>query len=146
MTFQQTDTEDSASPLSEVSSLDDHFDAMQLEIESSDEEAIDDDMDSKDWNEIEAESDEEFLDNHGLIKEMTAISEDNTTNPIDCYRHFITDELSTSWFVKLIDTRSSTYKTMRPVDGQYVINENQPLMKRCSTSFESLSKWDWYKC
>jgi hypothetical protein len=53
MSFQETDTEDSASSLSEVSSSDDHFDAMQLEIGSSDEEVIDDDMDSQAWNEIE---------------------------------------------------------------------------------------------
>ena len=90
MSFQQTDTEDSASSLSEVSSLDDHFDAMQLEIGSSNEEVSDDDMDSQAWNEIESESDEEF---HGLIEEGTSISEDNTINPIDCYRHFITDEI-----------------------------------------------------
>ena len=55
-------------------------------------------------------------------------------------------KLLTSWSVKLIDTRSSTYKTMRLVDVQYVINGNQPLMKRCSSSLESLSKWGWYKC
>ena len=93
MSFQQTDTEDSTSSLSEVSSLDDHFDAMQLEIGSSDEELIDDDMDSQAWNEIESESDEEFLHDHGLIEEVTSISEDNTINPIDCYQHFITNEI-----------------------------------------------------
>ena len=76
-----------------MSSWDDHFGAMQLEIGSSDEEVIDDDMDSQAWNEIESESDEEFLDDHGLIEEVTSISEDNTINPIDCYRHFITDEI-----------------------------------------------------
>jgi hypothetical protein len=93
MSFQETDTEDSTSSLSEVSSLDDHFDAMQLEIGSSNEEVIDDDMDSQAWNEIESESDEEFLDDHGLIEEVTAISEDNTISLINCYRRFITDEI-----------------------------------------------------
>ena len=73
--------------------MDDHFDAMQLDIGSSDEEVIDDDMDSQTWNEIESESDEEFLHDHGLIEEMASISEDNAINPIDCYRHFITDEI-----------------------------------------------------
>jgi len=93
MSFQQTDTEDSANSLNEVSSLNDHFDAMQLEIGSSDEEVIGDHMDYQACNEIESESDEESLDDHGLIEEVTSISEDNTINPIDCYRHFITDEI-----------------------------------------------------
>ncbi len=41
MSFEETGTEDSASSLSKVSSLDDDFDTMQLEPESSDEETID---------------------------------------------------------------------------------------------------------
>lgn len=66
---------------------------MQLKNGSSDEEVIGDDMDSQAWHEIESESDEEFLDDHGLIEEVSSISEDNTINPIDCYRHFITEEI-----------------------------------------------------
>lgn len=93
MSLQETDTEDSASSLSEVGSLDDHCDAMQLEIGSSDEEVINDDTGSQAWHEINLESDEEFLDDHGLIEEVSSISEDNTINRIDCYRHFITDEI-----------------------------------------------------
>ena len=93
MSFEEIDTEDSASSLSEVSSLNDDFDTMHLESGSSDEEVTDDDVDSHTWNEIESESNAEFLANHGLIEEVTSISEDNTINPIDCYRHFITDEI-----------------------------------------------------
>ncbi|CAF5146175.1 unnamed protein product, partial [Rotaria sp. Silwood1] len=69
MLFEETDTEDSASLLSEVSSLDDDFDTMHLESESSDEEVTDDDVDLHTWNEIESESDAEFLKDHGLIEE-----------------------------------------------------------------------------
>ncbi len=65
----------------------------KLESDSSDEEVTDDDMDSNAWNEIESESDAEFLEDHGLIEDVTSISEHNTINPIDCYRHFITDEI-----------------------------------------------------
>ncbi|CAF3095843.1 unnamed protein product, partial [Rotaria sp. Silwood2] len=87
------DTEDSPSSLDEMSSLDDDFYAMYLESDDSNEEGTDDDMDSHTWNEIEPESDAEFLEDHGLIEEVTSISGDNTINPIDCYRHFITDEI-----------------------------------------------------
>ena len=48
--------------------------------------------------------------------------------------------------MKLIDTRSSTCKIMRLVNGQYFINGNKPLMKRCWSFLESLSQWRWYKC
>ncbi|CAF3301341.1 unnamed protein product, partial [Rotaria sp. Silwood2] len=85
MSFEQIDTEDSASSLSEVSSLNDDFDTMHLESDSSDGEVTDDDMDSNAWNEIEPESDTEFLEDHGLIEEVPSASEDNTTNPINCY-------------------------------------------------------------
>ena len=88
MSFEETDTEDSASSLGEVSSRDDDFDAMYLESDDSNEEGADDDMDSHTWNEIEPESDAEFLEDHGLIEEVTSISEDNTINPIDCLPAF----------------------------------------------------------
>ena len=45
------------------------------------------------WNEIKSESDAEFMEDHGLVKEVTSLTEDNTIDPIDCYRHFITDEI-----------------------------------------------------
>jgi len=97
MSFEEIDTEDSASSLSEVSSLDDEFDTMHLDFDGSEEvtdyDDDDDDMDLHTWNEIEPESDAEFLEDHGLIENVTSISEDNTINPIDCYRRFITDEI-----------------------------------------------------
>jgi hypothetical protein len=55
MSFEEIDTEDSASSLSEVSSLNDDFDTMYLESGSSDGEVTGDDMDSNAWNEIEPE-------------------------------------------------------------------------------------------
>ncbi|CAF1508640.1 unnamed protein product [Adineta ricciae] len=87
------DAEDSDSSLSEVSSLDADFDTMHLESDSSDEEVTDEDIDSHTWNKIEPESDAEFVEDHGLIEDVTPISKDDTINPIDCYRHFITDEI-----------------------------------------------------
>ena len=93
MSFEKMDKKDSASTLSEVSSLNDDFDAMYLESDDSNEEGTDDDMDSHTWNEIEPESNAKFMEDHGLIEEVTSAWEDNTVNPIDCYRHFIIDEI-----------------------------------------------------
>lgn len=93
MSSEETDTEDSGSPLSEVSSLGDDFDKMGLGSGSSDEEAIDEEVDSETWNEVESDSDAEFLEDHGLVEEVTSASEDSSITPIDCYRHFITDEV-----------------------------------------------------
>ena len=70
--------------------MDDDFDRIHLESESFDEESADDEVDSYVWNEIESESDAEYLENHGIVEEVTSVSEDNI---IDCYRHFITDEI-----------------------------------------------------
>ena len=42
-------------------------------------------MNSYIWNEIESESDAEFLEDLGLIEDVTSTSEDNTINSIDCY-------------------------------------------------------------
>ena len=66
---------------------------MQFESSSPEEEVTDDDVNLQIWNEIESESDAEFQETHGIIEEVTPISEDNTINPIDCYWHFITDEI-----------------------------------------------------
>ena len=33
------------------------------------------------------------MEEHGLDENVTSLTEDNTINPIDCYRHFITDEI-----------------------------------------------------
>ena len=46
MSFEETDTEESVSLLSEVSSLDDDFDRIHLESESTDEEVKNDEFDS----------------------------------------------------------------------------------------------------
>ena len=93
MSFEEIDIEESTSSLSEVSSLDDDLDRMRLESGSSVEEMSDDEMDSNSWNEIKSESDAEFMEEHGLDEDITSLTEDNTIDPIDCYRHFITDEI-----------------------------------------------------
>ncbi|CAF1158666.1 unnamed protein product [Rotaria sp. Silwood1] len=81
MSFEEIDTEDSASSLSEVSSLDDEFDTMHLDFDSSEEvtdyDDDDDDMDLHTWNEIEPESDAEFLEDHGLIEDMYKLAATN---------------------------------------------------------------------
>ncbi|CAF4673390.1 unnamed protein product [Rotaria sp. Silwood1] len=92
-TTKEARTEDSVDSLSEVSSLDDDFAGMHLESTSSDEEVTDNEMNSNVWSEIESESDGEFLEDHGIVEQVTPISEDGTINPIDCYRHFIIDEI-----------------------------------------------------
>jgi Tfp pilus assembly protein FimV len=93
MSSEETDTENSGNSLSDVSSLDDDFARMQFESPSSEEEVTDDDLRSQVWNEIESDSDAEFQEDHGIVEEVTPTSEDNTINSIDCYRHFITDEI-----------------------------------------------------
>ena len=93
MSFEETDTEESGSSLSELSFLDDDLDRMHVESGSADEEISDDEMSSNVWKEIESESDEEFMEDHGLVEEVTSAPEDHMVNPIDCYRHFITDEI-----------------------------------------------------
>ena len=93
MSFEGTDSEESTSSLSEVSSLDDDFDGIHLESESSDEEMDVDEVNSSGWYEIEPEPDAEFEEDYGFVEEVVSASEDNTINPIDCYRHFITDEI-----------------------------------------------------
>jgi hypothetical protein len=93
MSSEETSTEDSIDSLSEVSSLNDDFVRVHIESTSSDEEITDDEVDSNVWREIESESDGEFLEDHGIVQHVTSASEDGTINPIDCYRHFITDEV-----------------------------------------------------
>ena len=93
MSFEEIDTEESTSSLSEVNSLDDDFDSMRLESGSSVEEMSDDEMDSNSWNEIKSESDAEFMEEHGLDEHVASLTEDNTIDPNDRYRRFITDEI-----------------------------------------------------
>ena len=91
--LEEADTEDSTSSLSEASSLDDDFDRMNLQSNSSDNENTDGEVNSQVWNEIESDLDEEFLVDHRFVEELTCVSKDDTINPIDGYRHFITDEI-----------------------------------------------------
>jgi hypothetical protein len=96
MLFEETDIEESGNSESDVSSLDNVFSRMQFESSSSEEQVTDDDDDdvnSHVWGEIESESDTEFLEDYGMMEEVPANSEDSTINPVDCYRHFITDEI-----------------------------------------------------
>ncbi|CAF1290944.1 unnamed protein product [Rotaria sordida] len=53
---------------------------MHLESASSDEEVTDDEVDSNVWSEIESESDGEFLEDHGIIEQVTLTSEDEKGN------------------------------------------------------------------
>jgi hypothetical protein len=93
VSFEETDTDDSGNSLGDVSDLDDDFARMQFESSSSEEEIAADDVDLEVWNEIEPESDAEFQEDYRILEEVTSTSEDNTINPIDCYRYFITDEI-----------------------------------------------------
>ena len=93
MSSEEASTEDNFDSLCEVSSLDDDFARIHFESASSDEDVTDDEVDSNVWSEIKSKSGGEFLEDHGLIEQVTPISEDGTVNPIDCYRHFITDEI-----------------------------------------------------
>ena len=52
MSLQETDTEESASSISEGSSLDNDFDQIRLDSHSSDDEISDEDVESSSWNEI----------------------------------------------------------------------------------------------
>ena len=76
-----------------MSSLDDGLDSMHLESESSVEGMSDDEMDSNSWNEIKSELNAEFMEDHRLVEEVISFTKDNTIDPIDCYQHFITDEI-----------------------------------------------------
>ena len=88
MSSEEASTEDSVDSVSEVSSLDDDFAEMHLESASSDEEVTDDEVDSNVWSEIESKSNGEFLEDHGIVEQVTPTSEDSTINSINCYRYF----------------------------------------------------------
>ena len=93
MSFEEFETEESTSSLSETNSLYNDFVRMDLESENSDDEDADDELDSPVWSEIQPESDAEFMEDYKLVQEVTSASRDNTILPINCYRHFITDEI-----------------------------------------------------
>lgn len=81
MSLEETDTADSTSSLSGFSSVNDKFDTIHLDFGNFGD------------DEIEPESDGEVLKDHRLTENVISTSEDNTINRIDCYRHFITDEI-----------------------------------------------------
>ena len=133
MSFEESETEESASSLSEGNCLDDDFFRIDLESGTSDEEVTDDEMDSQVWSAIKSESDAEFMKDYGLVQEVTSTSGDNIIPPIDSYRHFITDE-----FIEVMFRETNRYaeqylqilKYMRLVDDQKVVNKNQlPMWK-----------------
>ena len=89
MSSEETGTEDSVDSLSEVNPLNNDFDRMYFESASSDEEIPDDEGDSNVWSKIESDSHGKFLEGHGIVEQVMPTPENNTINPIDCYRHFI---------------------------------------------------------
>ena len=96
MLFEETETEENRSSQSDMNNLDNGFSRIQFESSTSEEQTTnddDDDMDSQVWREIESESDNEFSEYYGKIEEVPTNSEDSAIDPIDCYRHFITDEI-----------------------------------------------------
>ena len=99
MSFGESETDDSSSSFIEVSSLGDDFIRMDLESGNFDK-GTDDGLDSRVWSEIQPESDLESMGDYGLVQEVTATWGDSTILPIDCYRHFVTDEI-----IELIDHR-----------------------------------------
>ena len=73
MSFEETDTEDSTISFSEASSLDDDFDATNLQSNSSNEASTDSEVNLHVWNDIESDSDEEFLEDHRFVEELTCL-------------------------------------------------------------------------
>jgi hypothetical protein len=97
MLFEEMDTEESGNSQSDVSSLDNDFSRVRFESSSAEEQVMDDDGDDDAhlhvWGEIESESDAEFSEEYGMMEELSAKSEVSTNNPVDCYWHFITNEI-----------------------------------------------------
>ena len=90
MSSEEAGTEDSVDSLSEVTSSDKEY-TSNLQVPTK--KSPDDEIDLNVWNEIESDSHGEFLENHGIIEQVMLKSDDGIINPIDCYRHFITDEV-----------------------------------------------------
>ena len=68
--------------------MDDDLVRMDLEHGTSDEEVTDHEMGSQVWSAIKSEPDAGFMEDYGLIQEITSASGDNTVLPIDCYRQY----------------------------------------------------------
>ena len=66
---------------------------MHFESATSDEKITDDEVDSNVWSEIESEPDCEFLEDYGIVERVILTSEDGVIYSVDCYRHFIADEV-----------------------------------------------------
>ena len=80
---EEASTEGSVDLLGVVSSLDDNFARMYFESPSFNEEVTIDEVHSNVWSGIESKSNGEFLQDHGIIEQVTPTFEDGTTNPID---------------------------------------------------------------
>ncbi|CAF4176535.1 unnamed protein product, partial [Rotaria sordida] len=144
MLFEEIDTEDSANSLSEVSSLDDEFDTIHLGFDSSeevtdyDDDDDDDDMDLHTWNEIEPESDAEFLEDHGLIEDQDLTAGIGHAQTIvmklldgldGCYRTVVADNFFTSISLAKYLLEHDTYligtlRSNRVGSGSKVLEEN----------------------
>ena len=82
MSLEEADIEDNSTSLSVESSLDDDFDRMHIESDSSDE-VTDGEVDLHVCIAIASESNTEFLKNHALIEEVIYVSERNAIDHID---------------------------------------------------------------
>ena len=131
MPFEETDTEESVDSRSDVSSLDNRFSRMQFDSSSSEEQVTDDDddMGSEVWDEIESESDTVFLEDYGMMEEVSTTLEDGVIDPIDYYRHFITDEIirlmvrETNRYAKQHGQTQKLTKRSKTLQWQPTINE-----------------------
>ena len=92
--------------------------------------------------EIESESDTEFSEDYGMMEEVPVNSEDSTINPIDCYRHFITDEIISLMVRETNRYANNAYKGRSLPNDRKLFNGNQVLMKKCSSFWALLLKWD----
>ena len=133
MSSEEVSREDSVDSLSEVSSLDDDFAKMHFESASSDEEVTDNKVDSNVWSEIKSGSDGECLKDYGVVESVTPTSDDGTIDPIDCYRHFITDEvinLMVRETNRYAEQYSLTHKpSKRSKDLQWEPTTNEDMLK-----------------
>lgn len=76
-----------------MSSLGDDFDRMDFEYGTFDEQVTDEEIDSYNWKIVKSKSDAKFIEDYGLVQEVASVFGDNTILPIDCYHHFIMDEM-----------------------------------------------------
>ena len=93
MSVEESETEESTTSLSDVSSLDDDFVRMDLHSGNSSEGIINDEEDSQAWSEIQWDPKTEVMEDYGLVQETTSAWEDNTSLPIDSYRHLRKNEV-----------------------------------------------------